>query len=320
MAYITQYEADMRGDAKNSQNQAAIGNAFINGLQSMNENRRRALDAKRMQEEKKFAFVKDGNSEEDAEAAVNGDLKGVSRFYAGINEAKRDEAAREKLLNNRLKESTIAANEAAATDKSKPFEESRAGQEYKAKMALEEKQRNANAKTDMNRDIEKDFTKRNIQLASVKTAMDSAYSQLQDPNKSEEEKIKIGQGLLKLLNSAEGADAVGAEESKRIGGYLEYQMGNFTQPGKFIGRDLDGFAQQVRNNSELLADRIKRNEQTATGVLQGQPMSQVVAPPKAEVPAPIAQKIQTMNPDQKLKRLQELQMKKQRMQALNGGM
>lgn len=320
MAYISQYEADMQGDQRNRQNQAAIGNAINSVVESFQTNRRRALDAKRAQESQDLAFVKDGVDQESIDAYAKGDKSGIAKFYAGLNEAKRDQTAKDKALDQRLKESTIASNEAIAMDKSKPFEQSRAGQEYKAKMALEEKQRNANATQDMNRDIQKDFVKRNIQLASVKTAMDSALAQLNDPNKSEEEKVKVGQGLLKLLNSAEGADAVGAEESKRIGGYLEYQKGNFFEPGKFWGRDLPSFISQVQNNSDLLADRIKRNEMTAQGVGLGQSIAEVVAPPKAEVPAPIVQKIQTMNPDQKAQRLQELRARKQRMQALNGGM
>lgn len=44
MAYITQYESDMQGDVRNRQNQAAIGNALVSGIQAINENRRRAVD------------------------------------------------------------------------------------------------------------------------------------------------------------------------------------------------------------------------------------------------------------------------------------
>lgn len=122
-----------------------------------------------------------------------------------------------------------------------------------------------------------DIGTKNANLFSVKGGMDSALAQLENPKLSEEEKIKVGQGLLKLLNSAEGSDAVGAEEAQRIGSYLEYKIGNFTQPGSFIGRDLDLFTDQVRNNSKLLSDRIGRNQQGIEGLTQGQSLADLAS-------------------------------------------
>ena len=124
-----------------------------------------------------------------------------------------------------------------------------------------------------------DLAKSTTGLFRVKTAMDKALGQLSDPNKSEEEKVKVGQGLLKLLNSAEGSDAVGAEEAKRIGDYLEFAMGNFTGPGGMrIGRDLPGFVNQVKNYSDLLGERVIGNEQGLEAIKKGTPLSQVGSP------------------------------------------
>lgn len=121
-----------------------------------------------------------------------------------------------------------------------------------------------------------DLAKSTTGLFRVKTAMDKALDQLSDPNKSDEEKVKAGQGLLKLLNSAEGSDAVGAEEAKRIGDYLEFAMGNFTGPGSMrVGRDLPGFVNQVKNYSSLLGERIIGNEQGLNAIKKGIPLSQV---------------------------------------------
>jgi hypothetical protein len=77
---------------------------------------------------------------------------------------------------------------------------------------------------------------------------------------SEDQKIVQGRQLLKTLNSPEGADAIGAEEAKRLGGLLEYKIGNFTDPGSFIGRDLEEFGNQVRNTSRMLGDGISSNQ------------------------------------------------------------
>lgn len=129
-------------------------------------------------------------------------------------------------------------------------------------------------KREVNQDQQKKLHEKNTNLFNVKNGMDAALSQLENPNLSEQDKIKVGQGLLKLLNSAEGSDAVGAEEAKRIGSYLEHKMFNVFEPGSMFGRDLDLFTDQVRNNSLSLADRIKRNEDGANALGSGQSLAE----------------------------------------------
>lgn len=128
---------------------------------------------------------------------------------------------------------------------------------------------------------QKKLSEDNVKLANVRNGMAAALSKLEDQGLSEEDKIKVGQGILKLLNSAEGADAVGAEEAKRIGSYLEYKIANFTQPGSFIGRDLDKFTDQVRNNANLLGDRIHRNDATMKQIGSGVNIADTVQELKA---------------------------------------
>lgn len=95
---------------------------------------------------------------------------------------------------------------------------------------------------------------------SIKNQLDSTLEVLRSPDIPEDQKITSGRTLLKILNSAEGADAVGAEEAKRLGSFLEYKMGNFTQPGSFIGRDLDKFIEQVDLNSKALGQALERGK------------------------------------------------------------
>lgn len=129
----------------------------------------------------------------------------------------------------------------------------------------------------------------NAGLFNVKGAMDEALKVLNDPAVGEDQKIKVGQGLYKSLNSAEGADAVGAEEAKRLGSFIEYNIGNFTQPGAFLGRDLKGFTEQINNYSKLLGGRIQQNESGINtlrggGSLGGTPVNQSV---KTQAAAPV---------------------------------
>jgi hypothetical protein len=123
---------------------------------------------------------------------------------------------------------------------------------------------------------QEDLGKKSANLYSVKVAMDEALNQLKSESLSEDEKIKVGQGLLKLLNSAEGADAVGAEEAQRIGSYLEHKMFNVFQPGSMFGRDLDLFTDQVKNNSDLLSGRIRQNQSAIDALASGRKLSDLV--------------------------------------------
>jgi hypothetical protein len=79
-------------------------------------------------------------------------------------------------------------------------------------------------------------------------------------NLTDEQKITTGRSLLKTLNSTEGADAIGAEEAKRLGGFLEFRLGNFTEPGAFVGRDLKGFKEQATNASTAIGSAVKANQ------------------------------------------------------------
>jgi len=78
--------------------------------------------------------------------------------------------------------------------------------------------------------------------------------------------VTLGRQMLKTLNSTEGADAVGAEEAKRLGGLLEFKIGNVFEPGSFIGRDLDKFSEQIKQTSAGIEDAIKANRQSIADV------------------------------------------------------
>ena len=110
-------------------------------------------------------------------------------------------------------------------------------------------------------------------LVNIKGGMDTAIEQFNNPNTPEDEKIKIGEGLLKMLNSTEGVDAVGVQEADRMGSFLQYKLGNFTGPGSFIGRDLDLFGKQLENSSKALGERIRRNQEQTTSLISGRGFS-----------------------------------------------
>lgn len=134
----------------------------------------------------------------------------------------------------------------------------------------------------------KDVAAKNANITSIKNNIDSALQILNDSNVSEEQKIASGRALLKTLNSAQGQDAVGAEEAKRLGSFLEFKIANFTQPGSFVGRDLDQFISQTALKSQELGQTLARNSATIDQ-LYGRPAKSL---PGIEVP-PSAQSKKT---------------------------
>lgn len=69
MAYVNpQVQLDLQQDERNRQNQASIGNAFLKGLQSIDENRRRALDESRKQFANDMQYAALGVTPTDQEA------------------------------------------------------------------------------------------------------------------------------------------------------------------------------------------------------------------------------------------------------------
>lgn len=131
-----------------------------------------------------------------------------------------------------------------------------------ARANINEKNSNAPFKTlpMENQEQVKTIAGKTANAKSIKNAIDSALVSLEDPKLSEEQKLTAGRALIKTLNSTQGADAVGAEEAKRLAGFLEYRMGNFFEPGPFIGRDLGKFNEQVKIQRDTLGGLIKAND------------------------------------------------------------
>lgn len=84
--------------------------------------------------------------------------------------------------------------------------------------------------------------------------------------------IKIGQGMIKALNSDQGADAVGVEEAARLGNLLEFQIFNLTQPGPMFGRDLEGFSAQVDETINKLKSSVAAGQKQLKQLEAGQPI------------------------------------------------
>ena len=70
------------------------------------------------------------------------------------------------------------------------------------------------------------ITQASANLIPIQNELAAALDVLNDPNKSEEEKMQTGQNLVKTMNSTQGSDAVGADEARRLAQELEGNIGD----------------------------------------------------------------------------------------------
>lgn len=100
---------------------------------------------------------------------------------------------------------------------------------------------------------------KNASKISIKNQIDAVTNNWD--NLTDDQKVAAGRQLLKTLNSTEGADAIGVEEAGRLGGKIEFALGNLfnSNPVQF-GRDLEGFKTQAENISKAISTAIKSNQ------------------------------------------------------------
>lgn len=103
--------------------------------------------------------------------------------------------------------------------------------------------------------------------------------------------LKIGNGMVKTLNSKEGADAVGAEEASRLATALQFQVNPLNMKGgQRLGRDFEAFDTQIgdtyngimggiKANNDAIDKAYGRSPKTAAPAEQGKPW-------EAKPPAP----------------------------------
>lgn len=110
-----------------------------------------------------------------------------------------------------------------------------------------------------NQEVIKDLSKKNASKIAIANQIDAFMEGWDDL--PEDQKVAQGRQMLKVLNSSEGADAIGSEEAKRLGSKLEFAMGNMfnSNPTQF-GRDLPGFKEQALGTSKSLRNAIAANE------------------------------------------------------------
>lgn len=89
-------------------------------------------------------------------------------------------------------------------------------------------------------------------------------------NQDKDLALRIANQSLKVLNSPEGADAIGSEEAARLGDALKIKFFNVTEPGPMFGRDLPGFGKQVESTIKGVRSGVEANRAEISRALGGQ--------------------------------------------------
>lgn len=195
--------------------------------------------------------------------AVNSMVKQGLTYKEQLEQHEKDE----NRVDSRGKQTTQDKKDAAAA----ALAEKKAAEDARHNRATEGIQRIAagNKPPDSNLPLDvkeqvKGLASKNASKIAIKNQIDSAINQLKLA-KDDDTKVRIGRGMLKILNSTEGADAVGAEEAKRLGDALEYNVfdvsaGLGIKPGKLHGRDLAGFLVQAQAISDGINGGVTANQ------------------------------------------------------------
>lgn len=95
---------------------------------------------------------------------------------------------------------------------------------------------------------------------SISDAIGYEIGILEDPNVSEYVALNSARSIAKVLNSAEGKDAVGLEESKRLLSELDlFGVKRAIEGGKLFGADVDSFVEKIKIKKGELDGRVQSN-------------------------------------------------------------
>jgi hypothetical protein len=304
MAYITQYDVDMQRQAKANQGLQTA----IQGFQGMEENRQRALQTKRQQDNEAIQLAQAGASPESLKAfQETGDKSGIMADISKRSGMKLLQEQEDRSLNQKVKKSEIAANEAAAKEKSLPWEQTRDAQAYRAKMELEGEQkareaaqRQATERPAQNEFAAAGFAKRarqaEAELGKLPEGTGSSWTDgVQEwlPNSLNTSEFQLFDQAKRNFITAnlrkESGAAIGKEE------YSNEEKKYFPQPG---------------DSKEVIAQKSRAREQAMLNLEAEGSRALPRISEAPNTPPQVQQRLQQMDPNQKLNRLQLLRAKK----------
>lgn len=109
-----------------------------------------------------------------------------------------------------------------------------------------EQQKTTGANLDLDKKkVVENLATRKANIMTVASQIEELNNQIKDKTIPESQRQATALEQLKLLNSIQGPDAVGASEQDRLAGYLNYKPDPFGPKGWKLGPDLDSYAKQL---------------------------------------------------------------------------
>lgn len=180
------------------------------------------------------------------------------------------ESEREKMVRDFLKDKYNSGIKKLELEKSnKMLEETlrhnRATEDLSAKELGLKREKEARELPDGAKQASVDVAKGAANKVMIAQQIDSYLERMKTAD--EDTKLQLGRQMIKVLNSTEGKDAVGAEESKRLASKLQFAFGNlFNDNSVQFGRDLEGFMDDAKATSDVIKSTAGKSMETFKGM------------------------------------------------------
>lgn len=120
----------------------------------------------------------------------------------------------------------------------------------------------------------KELAQKNSSILNAASQLRSVVEQLSDESIPKEQRLAVAKGSLKMINSLQGSDAIGVEEGKRLGAFLESNLiPNLVSGETFrLGADLLSFRDQIGNVLNTAQNAAATNHSHIQAFSSGQPI------------------------------------------------
>ena len=340
MAYISQYEIDMQQDARSRQNQAAIGQGLVSGVEAFQENRRRALDEGRKKFENAKTYAALGVTPTSEEEKELGDTGYSATLLERMTAPLKEKQDRELVLANAKKTKALYDAEQLTKplnerdDYIKTMEAAKirnqfSNDAFSAKLAAKEEQKT------------KEGTKPipGFEINEGYTLNEKDRDLLKTQNAAAQNIQTVGKRLLDGIDKNGITSGFGFTDADKAASQniseMQLQLKELFNLGAITGPDMDlvnanmGKLQgpidmlnpfntredaknQIKNVINSAIQRVSGTAQARGATYLPAQQQQGVSAPAVQTPPQVQQKLQAMTPEQKMQHYRNLKEKQSR--------
>lgn len=217
----------------------------------------------------------------------------MRKYREGMLEAAQGRDANAMNLGNRRIDADIAAREASAGHQGRALNETIRHNQAMEETARKKAEADA-AKAARNGDhLPLGMKERVLKLSNIQAQRSSSLNKIKTALKTlkglkdPKAKYDYAKTLLKMVNSLEGQDAVGAEEAKRFGANLDnFRAEDILMGANPFGKNFDAFEDMVQNQINAMEANYKADQAEIDSINRQYPSPKGVANPDLANPSP----------------------------------